>query len=219
MHQHPLTITLCPLCADETLRLFHQDKSRIYFRCQNCQLIFVPPPQHLDRNEELSEYQLHQNDPNDPGYRRFLSRLATPLQQHLSPASRGLDFGSGPGPTLSLMLSEHGHQVSLYDPFFAADTNVLTSSYDFITATEVVEHLRQPRLELDRLWSLLNPGGWFGIMTKLALDAEAFSRWHYKNDRTHIIFFSRDTFTWLARHWDAHLHFVDKDVILLQKPA
>ena len=217
MHDQSLPPKTCPLCESRTPRLFHQDKCRDYLRCQNCQLIFVPSQQHISRNDELTEYRLHQNDPNDPGYRKFLSRLSTPLQQRLEPACHGLDFGSGPGPTLSHLLSELGHHMALYDPFFAPDSGVLDTTYDFITASEVVEHLRQPRQELTRLWSLLQPGGWLGIMTKLALDAEAFSQWHYKNDRTHILFFSKATFKWLAAHWQARLIFVDKDVILLQK--
>ena len=219
MHGHPLQNKTCPLCESRTPRLFYQDKHRDYFRCQNCLLIFVLQQQHISHDEELAEYQRHHNDPNDPGYRQFLSRLAAPLHQRLAPASHGLDFGSGPGPTLSHLLSEQGHHMVLYDPFFAPDTHVLGSIYDFITASEVVEHLRHPRRELERLWSLLRPGGWLGIMTKLALDAEAFSRWHYKNDRTHILFFSTTTFEWLADHWQAHLMFVGKDVILLQKKA
>jgi hypothetical protein len=54
-------------------------------------------------------------------------------------------------------------------------------------------------------------------MTKLALDQEAFASWHYKNDPTHVVFFSRATCQWLAERWQANLVFADKDVILLQK--
>ena len=114
-------------------------------------------------------------------------------------------------------MTEQGHRVALYDPFFFPDRSVLDDTYDFITATEVVEHLRHPGQEFELLWSLLRSGGWLGIMTKLALDADAFSRWHYKNDRTHIRFFSIKTFEWLANSWHARLMIVDKDVILLQK--
>jgi len=31
----------------------------------------------------------------------------------IAPISLGLDFGSGPGPTLSLMLEEQGHRVAI----------------------------------------------------------------------------------------------------------
>ncbi len=166
---------------------------------------------------EVAEYNLHRNSPDDPAYRRFLGRLLHPLNQKLAPASEGLDFGSGPGPALPAMFSELGHKMSHYDLYFTPDLSVFSKKYDFISATEVIEHLRRPRQELDTLWSLLRTGGWLGIMTKLALDETAFSRWHYKNDPTHILFFSRATFQWLAKHWRAHLYFADKDVILLHK--
>jgi hypothetical protein len=53
------------------------------------------------------------------------------------------------------MLSEKGHEMDNYDPFYAPDTACFDSSYDFITATEVVEHLSAPGEELQRLWGLL----------------------------------------------------------------
>ena len=40
------------------------------------------------------------------------------------------------------------------------------------TATEVVEHLRHPGKELDRLWSLLKPGGNLGIWLAAQWDAK-----------------------------------------------
>jgi SAM-dependent methyltransferase len=195
--------------------LFWQDQRRDYYRCRRCCLVFVPPRQYLSPADELAQYQLHRNDPGDSGYRRFLGRLYEPLQARLAPHSRGLDFGCGPGPTLS----QTGHHVQLYDCFFAPDRSVLAGSYDFITATEVVEHLHCPGEELNRLWALLRPGGHFGVMTKLVLDREAFSRWHYKNDPTHVSFFSRPTFDWLAGEWGADIEFAGQDVIIFTKPA
>ena len=54
-------------------------------------------------------------------------------------------------------------------------------------------------------------------MTKLATEAEAFTRWHYKNDPTHVSFFSRDTFRFLAQRDGLEVEFVGNDVILLRK--
>jgi hypothetical protein len=178
----------------------------------------VPPASHLARRAEKAEYDRHQNHPDDPGYRRFLARLVLPLQARLAPGSRGLDFGAGPGPALAHMLTEAGHEVNLYDPFYANRPAALTRQYDFITASEVVEHLRHPGLELDRLYGLLKPGGLLGIMTKRVIDRERFARWHYKNDPTHVCFFSRETFAWLAARWGARVDFVDRDVIIIVKP-
>lgn len=209
----------CPLCSSaQGSSHFHSDQYRDYYRCGCCHLVHVPARQRLSQEEERAEYNKHENSSDDPGYRRFLDRLFSPLNTKLKPASHGLDFGCGPGPTLSVMFEEAGHTIALYDPMYANTERVFSVEYDFITASEVVEHLHNPAKEFDRLWSLLKPGGWLGIMTKLALDQAAFSDWHYKNDLTHVCFFSRETMEWLAGGWQAKYLQVDKDVSLFQKP-
>jgi hypothetical protein len=146
-----------------------------------------------------------------------LSKLYLPLQNVLPHGSNGLDYGSGPQPTLSLLFEEAGHSVRLYDCYYAADAAALETHYDFITASEVVEHLREPQRELDRLWACVKPGGWLGIMTQFLVEPEAFPAWHYKNDLTHVCFFPRSTFSWLAGRWAAELTFADAGVVLFRK--
>ena len=181
--------------------------------------MFVPPAFYLDRAAERAEYERHENHVDDPGYRRFLARLAEPLQARLPAASHGLDFGCGPAPALATMLREAGHRVACYDSFFHPEERVLTGFYDFVTATEVVEHLHQPGAELERLWGLLRPGGWLALMTKLVIDADAFARWHYIRDPTHVCFFSAETFHWWASRHAAVPQRCADDVVLLRKPA
>ncbi|MBQ0720370.1 MAG: class I SAM-dependent methyltransferase [Gammaproteobacteria bacterium] len=207
----------CPLCFSAQNTLFHRDRQRDFFRCSQCALVFVPPCSHLSKSDEKGYYDLHQNSPHDLGYRAFLERLSKPLIQALEPASRGLDFGCGPGPTLSLMLQEQGHSVDLYDPFYAPDKSVFSRQYDFVTSTEVLEHLRAPGHELNRLWALLRPGGVLALMTKRVIDKTAFARWHYKNDPTHIVFFSEQTFHWLGKQWQVEAVFQGADVVLFTK--
>lgn len=178
-------------------------------------MIFVPPAYQLSRAEERAEYDLHQNSPEDEGYRRFLSRIFEPVHAGVAPASSGLDFGSGPGPTLSVMFAEAGHAMSIYDPHYSADTSPLNEKYDFVTASEVVEHFCNPAEDLARIRSCVKPGGLLGIMTKMALDQAVFADWHYINDPTHVSFFSRATFRWLAGQWNAELEFVGDDVVLM----
>ena len=212
-----LSTEACPLCLSAYSDFFHQDRQREYFRCRQCALVFVPPCRHLSKADEKSYYDLHQNSPLDVGYCTFLERLSLPLLQQLKPASQGLDFGSGPGPTLSLMLREAGHRVELYDPHYAPDNNVFSRQYDFITSTEVVEHMKAPGYELNRLWALLKPGGVLAIMTKRVIDQTAFVRWHYKNDPTHIVFFSSQTFHWLGKQWQVEPVFYSSDVVFFNK--
>lgn len=208
---------VCPLCAVLGAEFFHRDKRREYRRCGVCRLVFVPQRYFLSAAEEKACYDLHQNDPQDVDYRRFLGQLFNPLIARLPPGAGGLDFGSGPGPTLSVMLAEAGFPTAIYDPFYAPDESVWSRTYGFITASEVVEHLHRPKPDLERLWHVLKPGGWLGIMTKRVRDAEPFSDWHYKNDPTHVAFFAEETFVWLAAHWSSRLEIAGPDVVLLQK--
>lgn len=209
----------CPLCGHRDGNGFHRDRRREYLRCPVCALVYVPADSHLDTAAEKSVYDLHENDPADAGYRRFLSRLSEPLLQRLGERSaRGLDFGCGPGPALAQIMREAGHTVALYDPYYFPDTAVLAGDYDFIMATEVVEHLAAPGLELERLWRLLRPGGVLGLMTKLVIDQQAFRSWHYISDPTHICFFSEETLQWWAARVDAELELVAADAVLLRKP-
>ncbi|MEM8861027.1 MAG: class I SAM-dependent methyltransferase [Chloroflexota bacterium] len=207
----------CPLCQQLNGEPFYKDAKRAYLQCSNCHLVYVPQIFHISLEQEKAEYDLHQNSADDLGYRKFLGRIFNPLIERLPPQSCGLDFGSGPGPTLSVMFEEQGHQVALFDKFYAPDQSVFNQTYDFVTATEVVEHLKHPTEELTRLWGCLRPGGWLGIMTKRVIDLQAFSHWHYKNDLTHISFFSEHTFRWWAKHNQTQPEFIGKDVVLFQK--
>lgn len=214
-----LAETHCPLCNSVDTSPYHVDQRRPYLSCARCELVFASPASFPDRAAERAEYDLHRNDIADTGYRKFLSRLADPMSERLPAGARGLDFGCGPGPALADILRTRGFEVALYDIFYWPDEQVLRHRYDFICATEVVEHLHQPGLELSRLWSLLLPGGWLGIMTKLVRDRAAFATWHYKNDRTHVCFFSAATWRWWARRNGAALELHGADVILLRKPG
>jgi len=208
---------ICPLCRNNGVDVYHSDDRRNYIRCLNCRLVFVPEKYWLNVEDEKAVYDLHRNDPLDQGYRRFLQRLCTPLNERLGAGRHGLDFGCGPGPTLSLMLEAHGHRMDLFDPLYHNNSEVLSKTYDFICATEVVEHLRHPDHIFSALFGMLRKGGWLGIMTKMVLNREAFGKWHYIRDLTHICFFSRNTFDYLADRFDAEIHFVEKDVVLLRR--
>ena len=207
----------CPLCRTPHATAYFQDKKRPYLRCPHCALVFVPEPHRVSPQKEKETYDLHDNNPQDKGYRAFLSRMSAPLMERLPPHQHGLDFGCGPGPTLSVMLKEHGHTMDIFDPFYHNEPQRLTHTYDFITATEVVEHLRDPDAEFTTLFGMLGPGGWLGIMTKMVTDQAAFSRWHYTHDPTHICFFSKETFEYIGQRFNAELSFSGNDVVLLQK--
>jgi hypothetical protein len=212
MRQRP-----CPLCEGAAE---HRGRSRVgdYFACSACGLVHLAREYRLDAAAELAHYRTHRNDPADPGYRAFLDRLAAPLVARLQPGAEGLDFGSGPGPALSLMLAERGFPTRIYDPFFAPDRSALDRGYDFVTCTETVEHFHEPRAEFDRFQRLLRPGGYLALMTGMPDEGTRYDSWWYARDPTHVCFYPASTLRWIARQYGWHLEVPTPDVALFHKP-
>jgi hypothetical protein len=209
------TVCICPLCQSSQTAHFLTAENREYHLCETCDLVFVPENFFVSKEEEKAKYDHHQNTPEDSGYCAFLDRLLLPLQEELAVGAKGLDFGSGPGPTLFLLMQERGYEMDIYDPFYHDNRAVFDKEYDFITSTEVIEHLHAPLKEIERLWGCLKEGGVLGLMT--AFRVEAFSTWYYKRDLTHICFFTPTTFRWLAKHLDATLMIPQSGVVILKK--
>lgn len=168
---------------------------------------------------ERERYEQHCNDPGDAGYRNFLDRLCAPLADRLPARAEGLDYGSGPGPTLSVMLEERGFRTHVYDPFFAPDEAALRRTYDFITCTETAEHFHAPAAEFARFDRLLRPGGWLALMTELRRDDRDFAAWWYVRDPTHVCFYARQTLDWIAATFGWELEMPHRNVAFYRKPA
>jgi SAM-dependent methyltransferase len=178
----------------------------------------VPPRERLGAAEEKARYAHHENDASDAGYRAFLSRLLEPLLAAVGSEAVGLDFGCGPTPVLAEMLRARGHDVAIYDPFFADDAAVWQRSYDFICASEVFEHLHHPAREIDRLVASLCPGGVLAVMTGLSPpSADAFAGWHYIRDPTHVCFFDEAVFRYIAERWQLTPQLAATNVVLLRR--
>lgn len=209
----------CPLCEDSHAALLHRAAARSFWRCGNCGLIFVPAGERLGAAAEKARYDLHENDPADLRFQQFLEPLSDAVLRATKPDAEGLDFGCGPGSALATMLRRAGRGVSLFDPYYALDEKVWTRTYDFVVASEVFEHLYQPRRELDRLFRVLRPGGALGIMTRMApASADDFAAWHYHRDPTHVCFYSRRVFAHIAATWGTAVDFPAGNVVLLTHP-
>lgn len=208
----------CPLCGARPLPPLLRAEGRRYLDCPDCGLIWMFPGDRPSAVEERARYETHENHPADPGYRAFLDRLCTPLVRRLSPGAEGLDYGSGPGPTLSVMLQELGFFTRIFDPFFAPDPNALQRDYDFITCTETAEHFFAPGREFRRLDGMLRPGGWIGVMTEVVDDDRAFPNWYYVRDPTHVAFYRRSTLEWIAATFHWSVEFPHRNVALFRKP-
>ncbi|MDR7121153.1 hypothetical protein J2W69_002094 [Rheinheimera soli] len=210
--------SVCPLCLESQTQPFCSDKKRAYFQCQQCFLVFADRSTLLTAQQEKAQYDLHQNQLDDQGYRKFLSRLSLPLLTALTEEqSTGLDFGCGPGPLLAQMLTEAGKQMQVWDPFYAPEPQVLQQKYHFVSCTEAIEHFINPANEWSLWLNLLLPQGILAVMTKRYTDQNSFNNWHYKNDPTHISFFHQRTFEFLAQRDQLRLEFPADDVVLFKK--
>jgi SAM-dependent methyltransferase len=179
-------------------------------------LIFVDPAHFLSPEREKARYATHENGIKNEGYVAFLYRLLRPMLPLLDAKMRGLDYGSGPGPTLSVLARQHGIACEDYDPFFA--NRPLHPPYDFIFSTECFEHFHQPAKEFQRIHDLLKPGGLLGIMTEHWTTLPAFAEWYYTKDPTHVSFYHANTFDFACNRFEfKSVWRDDKRVVILRR--
>lgn len=192
--------SLCPLCAcSAPFTHFVGPKDRGYLLCPNCQLIFMERTFLPDHATEKERYEAHQNGPQDDGYVRFLNQAITPALPWLNRKMRGLDYGCGPTPTLSGLLKAHDLHCDNYDPYFFPE--LPENHFDFIFATEVVEHFYNPGQELQRISGYLKQGGILTIMTEPWVAVAGFADWHYAKDVTHVCFYHANTIDYICSHY------------------
>lgn len=207
----------CPLC-DHPHSYPLPVAGKQYHRCLGCELVWLDPVDHLAPAAEKAVYDGHDNQVGDPRYRVFLMRAFGEVLARVPPPAEGLDFGCGPGPALLAMGREAGYRMAGYDKFYADVPELLARQYDFITSTEVIEHIADPKGALDCLWACLKPGGILVLQTQRVLGDERFKSWRYRHDPTHIVFFAEASFRALGARWQAELCFPHADVALLTKP-
>lgn len=183
-------------------------------QCNHCGLIQVAHKDRLSPAAEKSIYDLHQNDPLQPEYRQFLQRLVVPLLTHLPSGARGLDFGCGPGPALASLLSELGYTCHNYDLYYAHEPALLQRPYNFITATEVFEHLAEPAEVLGMLTRCLVPGGVLAIMMQRPDEQPDFAKWGYLKDPTHITFYTNQSLEFIQQRFNLNEVYRDRDVLI-----
>jgi len=211
----------CPLCLSRDISLFYRGKKasafRDFFHCDNCDLVFVAPEDYPTAKEEKERYLTHNNDMGNPGYKAFLKPVFDFVKPLLQNGWKGLDYGCGPGPVLVKMFQGAGFKVEKYDPFFFPEESLLAQSYDFVVCTETVEHFHFPRREFESIHDILKPGGVFAVKTAMLDSWEEFPGWYYHTDKTHVVFYSKKTFHWLAGMLNWRLSVGPDDVVLFKK--
>ena len=203
----------CLLCQSPSILNINE-----VFDCSFCGLIFKDPKNYYDHDKDVLRYSTHNNNAEDQGYIKFLNLLIKPLMQFVSPKNfKALDFGCGPGPTLSRLLAEHGGVVENYDPLFFINDEALKTTYDVVTSSEVVEHFKNPSFDWQLLVGLVKPGGVLAIMTLLKTPQIDYKNWWYKNDPTHVAFYSEKTLDYLADRFGLEIIYNDKKSVIIFK--
>ena len=205
---------ICLLCQTDS-NPFEADT----YLCPECALIFKDPKIFWDTEKDTKRYSTHQNSSEDKGYVDFLSKFVAPLKEFLPSKFYGLDFGCGPGPTLSLLLEETGGTIENYDPIFFPDAQLLIpETYDVVTCTEVVEHFKTPAHDWELLTGLVKENGLLAIMTLLYSENIDYKTWWYKNDPTHVVFYQEKTLNFIEEKYDLEKIYTDnKSIIILKK--
>lgn len=211
----------CILCNNSSIfsleftKKYKKLGNRSYIQCPECDLIFVPQVFHLSLREEEERYKLHHNTISNEGYVHNFNEIISLVRQYCPDINSVLDYGCGPGPVLAELLKRNGFECDIYDPIFFPEYP--SSSYDLVISTEVFEHFREVRTELERVISLIRPGGFLAIMTSLHDPLLNFEEWWYHSDPTHISFFSMKTFDWISRRYGLNLIFANTKNLIIMK--
>jgi len=212
----------CPLCVSSS-DFFLEGENREYYLCPCCAMIFVPSDYFLSREEETERYLEHENSIENEGYVAMFENAINHIKNSCNNVNTVLDFGCGYEPVLKTLLERQGYTTDIYDEIFFPELN-LQKNYDLIISTETFEHFKHPGKELDRVTSSLSPSGYLAVMTQFysfknkTTSKELFKGWYYKRDPTHVVFYSDQTFSWIAKHYELKIVFNNnKNFVILQK--
>ncbi len=209
----------CLICNSFVKRLDDKQMKVTYSVCLNCGFIYKDKLFHVDREEELKNYSLHNNSFESVGYVEIFEKLIKDYLLPLNIMGKVLEYGSGPGPVLKELLIKEGYNVFDYDPFFNDNIQYLNHKYELITSTEVVEHFYDPLKEFAHLANLLEQGGYLVIMTNLrTMNHTDFLDWWYRRDITHVSFYTMKSLEVIAKRFD--LKIIDSNhinIVVFQK--
>ena len=211
----------CPLC-DTPTEYSISTKKRSFYACSSCGLLWADPSGYLDRESEKARYNLHENSRENEGYVRFIEAILETGLKHwqvlnnmdgytdggLDSRPLILDWGSGPEPLASELLRERGFRIHSYDPLFGPSLTSEDQLFDIIFCIEVAEHFKHPLDDFDAMARRLKVGGLLLVHTH-TIPADVFTPtgealrdffipWWYKEDPTHVAFYSEPSLQVLA---------------------
>jgi SAM-dependent methyltransferase len=210
----------CLICNENVTSFKHHKFDMLFHECKHCELIFKDVSNYPSKEIELKQYNFHQNDFQNKGYINFLTNFVDSAVTPFIKQGDVLDFGSGPNPVLSKILTDDYHfNCDIYDKLYHDDQSYLKKKYDLITMTEVIEHLNDPKEVFEMFNKILKPNGILAIMTLFhENNKEKFMDWFYIRDLTHISFYTPKTIEYLAKISGFELIYTnDYRVIVLKK--
>lgn len=189
----------CKICNTLTEAISDISLKKTYHFCHTCDAIALDSSDYLLPAKEHALYNNHHNSLENEGYVAMFENFLDFFWDNLTCKEESLDFGSGPTPVLSYLLERRGVRVDCYDKFYQPKPCYENKLYDFITSTEVFEHLENPLETLQLLSSHLKPHGTLALMTLFHSNDKAhFLQWWYRRDPTHIIFYTPKTLEMMA---------------------
>ncbi len=212
----------CKICQGPTEAFFDTYMKCETYHCHECEFIFKEEAAIISNEKELKVYEQHNNTEENLGYvamfQDFMEKTFLPYKKEIHTV---LDFGSGPNPVLANIMTHQGFQVDHYDKFFAPEKVYVDKKYDLITSTEVIEHISEVQETMALFSEHLQEGGYLALMTQFhPNEKEAYLKWWYRRDPTHISFFRPHALQTLAQqHHFQYISGDEKKIILFQKRA
>ncbi len=227
----------CPFC--ENINLIEEIiANKRYFQClqDGCGGFFVHSDSFNTHAEQKKRYLLHTNTlekkEESNGYRLYLEKFISIVLDYEKNSERGtnihalFDYGSGPYPALVMILKEYNMkfvfkndvQVKHWDPFFYPNGDFFEHGADIVFCLEVIEHFENASEGFEGLAKACAPGGLIAIQTQLAPKSfDEFKRWWYKDDFTHVSFYTLNSIEECAKRVGLVLESEKNGVVFLRK--
>lgn len=191
---------ICKICNQNVEEFNDELLQKSYYHCKTCELIFVNDAFLVSTQREKSQYDNHNNSLEDSGYVAMFENFLDFFWEDIKDSTKtALDFGSGPGPVLDTLIKRRNVTCDIYDKFYQQEKVYENKTYDLISATEVFEHLQNPKEVLNFFKQHLHVGSHVALMTLFHTNTQNdFLKWWYRRDPTHITFFTPKTLEVLA---------------------
>ena len=216
----------CPGCLGNSTKLHVVKNSYPIHRCSNCELLFVHPQPSKEELGKLysasyfsrgNKYAAALDPKHDPNW--LNDQRKAELVKRWCSSGTLLDVGCALGGFLAVA-KEQGFQVEGVEIVeYAAEqartrlhikvTNsdiysaeLAPESYDVITMWDVIEHLTDPNLALEKIMSALRPKGYIAFSTGDVSSAWARltgKRWQLLTPPQHLYFFSQRSISGLLK--------------------